>query len=139
MRPSTALLTPLLALLSLATTTGATPLPPSIPQGSTDIYPGGSLFLLSDTPGQRATSFRQPVDINKVTILDLPMSAMATITEIKFNYFLNVDESKVQCHAYLDEEGLKPFGMPFTKFRTLDAMYNGEVIVVRSVLCIVVV
>jgi hypothetical protein len=139
MRPSTALLTPLLALLSLATTTGATPLPPSIPQGSTDIYPGGSLYLLSDTPGQRATSFRQPVDINKVTILDLPMSAMATITEIKFYYFLNVDESKVQCHAYLDEEGLKPFGMPFTKFRTLDAMYNGEVIVVRSVLCIVVV
>jgi hypothetical protein len=100
----------------LALTTTATPLSPPIPQGSTDIYPGGFLFLVSDTPGQRPSQFRQPVDINKVTLLEPPMSALTTITTIKFDYFLNVEENKVQCHAYL--EGLQPFGVPFTKVET---------------------
>jgi len=129
----------LLALLALPTTVTATPLPPPIPQGSTDIYPGGSLFLVSDTPGQRPSSFRQPVDINKVTLLEPPMSSLTTVTTIKFDYFLNVKEEKVQCHAYLDAEGLQPFGVPFTKFKELDTKWRGELIQVVSVLCIVVV
>lgn len=46
------------------------------------------------------------------------MSALTTITTIKFDYFLNAEENKVQCHAYLDAEGLQPFGVPFTKVET---------------------
>lgn len=141
MRTTTAILTTLSALLALITATPIEDIPPPSPPPYLDVYPGGSIFLVSDTPGQRPTEFRQPTDINKVTILEPPTSAIANITQIKFGYFVNVDESKVQCHAYLDEERLKPFRKPFTKEKAvLETMgKKKKVVQVKSVLCIVVV
>jgi hypothetical protein len=142
MRTTTAILTTLFSILALTTATPIQAIPPLSPPPYLDVYPGGSIFLVSDTPGQRPTEFRQPIDINKVTVLEPPTSAIANITQIKFGYFVNVDESKVQCHAYLDEEGLKPFRKPFTKERAvLETMEKKKkkVVQVKSVLCIVVV
>jgi hypothetical protein len=113
--------------------------PPSPPPVYNDAYPGGSLLLVSEAPGQRPVEFRQPVDINAVTPIDPPRNAIQNITHIKFLYFLNVLESKVECHAYKDKAALQPFRVPFTKARPLELKWNDGVVEVMSVLCIVVV
>ena len=100
-----AILTTLFAASALTTAA-----PPSTPPSAyMDTYPGGSILLVSNMTGQRPTEFRYPININKVTVVDPPSSAINNITEVKFFYFLNVEEAKVECHAYLDEAGLKPF------------------------------
>jgi hypothetical protein len=123
-----------------ALTTAAPPsTPPSTPPSAyMDTYPGGSIVLVSNMTGQRPTEFRYPININKVTVVDPPSSAINNITEVKFFYFLNVEEAKVECHAYLDEAGLKPFRKPFTKVKPLNTTSEGKAIPIKSVLCIVV-
>lgn len=135
----TSILAPLFALLALSFASPIQAIPPPSPPPYKDVYPGGSIILVSDTPGQRPINIRQPIDLNKVTVLEPPTSATTTITNIKFGYFLNIEESKVRCQAYLDEEGLKPFRVPFTKIKPLETRWNEKVIEVKSVLCIVVI
>lgn len=57
---------------------------------------------------------------------------------MKFLYFLNVMETKVECHAYKDKAALQPFRVPFTKARQLELKWNEGVVEIKSVLCIVV-
>lgn len=130
-----AILTTLFAASALTTAA-----PPSTPPSAyMDTYPGGSILLVSNMTGQRPTEFRYPININKVTVVDPPSSAINNITEVKFFYFLNVEEAKVECHAYLDEAGLKPFRKPFTKIMPLNTTSEGKATPIKSVLCIMVV
>jgi hypothetical protein len=122
---------------AFAMTTAAPPAAPA--PAYNDAYPGGSLLLVSEAAGQRPVEFRQPVDINAVTAIDPPRNAITNITHIKFLYFLNVLETKVECHAYKDKDALQPFRVPFTKARPLELKWNDGVVEVTSVLCVVVV
>jgi hypothetical protein len=133
MRPN--ILTTLFA--AFAMTTAAPPAGP--PPAYNDSYPGGSLLLVSEAAGQRPVEFRQPVDINSVTAIDPPRNAITNVTHVKFLYFLNVLETKVECHAYKDKAALQPFRVPFTKARPLELRWNDGLVEVMSVLCIVVV
>lgn len=130
-----AILTTFFAALTLAAAAPQSTIPPPY----TDAHPGGSLLLVSNITGQRPTEFRLPVDINRVTVIDPPKSAINDITQIKFQYFLNVETSKVECHAYLDEAGLEPFRVPFTKVKPLETVWKDKPTKVKSILCIVVV
>jgi hypothetical protein len=99
MRTTTAILTALFSILALATATPIQAIPPLSPPPYLDVYPGGSIFLVSDTPGQRPTEFRQPIDINKVTVLE-PQPAPSPISHRSNSATLSM-LTRAKCNATL--------------------------------------
>jgi hypothetical protein len=145
MRPTTALLTTLTSILA-STTAAAVPPPPPPPvllpppALHKTIYPGGYILLSGgETIYEHHTEFQQQIDLNRLTPLGRPSGLIAPVTSLKFSYFVNVEESKVRCHAFLDEEGLKPFGVPFAQGAPLELKVDRRLWKVRSVLCLLVV
>lgn len=119
---------------------GAFALTAAAPQAVDNIregYPGGSVLLVNNKPGQPGDPTRLHIDINKVTLVPAPSSYVPFFNVIKFHYFLNVDEDKVVCHAFYDNQGLIPIGAPFTKAAPLELARKKKSISVGSILCIV--
>lgn len=135
----TAIITALLGALALATAAPQSKYNDNDPGGSVVLIDERSIIFMKEAPGHMYGSrTRQHVEMNKLAVLNPPGKGQE-FHRIEFDYFLNVNETKVQCHTFHDAEGFKPFGMPLMKSKPLKLRQpDDSVVVLRSILCLII-